>query len=422
MKSVARFIACCCITTLFFGCDIEKTSAPDPAIAFHRRGHEGDAVCRISRRDRGHRKDPVELICTIEVPGNPLLSTGKSWVDQRTGTYYLADRSNAGLHVIDIERHKWVGLIPGFEGADGANGVGPSSITEGRRRRLWVSDGNSMVRLVDQRRRRVVASVSTAIDECGDACDRTNEIAYDSRHDIVLVSNPSPDGTDGYLTFISGRYPYGILGHLSLGPGTLEGHIWVPQLNRFLVPMQNPPGRPPFIAVVNPKTREVEDEREYDCAAIPGTFNTGGNNNLMLGLRNHLLAQICGVPIIMDVRTGDILNVVTEIGTGDQDWYNPGDQNFYVFGQAPPGAGAATQSLGVIDARRATWLQNVPLFRGAYPAAWARTNEIFARITVTAAMVADPTTDDTACEVKGRGCVVVFAHADDDDGRKHHHH
>jgi hypothetical protein len=388
------------VTALGLGCQPERATAPVAESSAKLSGKGGNPDCRTAARHRGKKHDPVALTCTIALPGDPITSTGKSWVDDPSGTYYLADRSNAALFVIDIASHTVTGTIGGFEGASGANGVGPSSITAGRRGQLWVSDGNSLVRLVDRRRGEIVASVSTAIAACGAECDRTNEIAYDPSHEIVLVSNPSPAGTDGYLSFISARAPYAVLGHLSLGEGTLEGQVWVPRLQRFLVPMQNPPGNP-FIAVVNPTTMQVESTREYDCAAIPGAINTGGNNNLQVGPKHHLLAQLCGLPVILDVRTGAVLNVVTEIGTGDQDWYNPGDKTFYVFGQAPPGAGGATQSLGVIDAKSGAWLQNVPLLRGAYPAAWTRTNELLARVTAGAG---------GACADPGQGCVAVFRH------------
>ncbi len=409
MTPAARITGLLVLATLGLSCSPDRVAAPDATLAAKR--HDQDDACRVTKH-RGKKKDPVELACTIELPGEPITSTGKSWVDQHSGTYYLADRSNAGLFVIDIASHTVTGLIEGFEG-DGPNGEGPNSFTEGRKGQLWVSDGNSLVRVVDQRRGEIIASVSTAIDECGAACDRTNEIASDPADDIVLVSNPSPVGIDGYLTFISAK-SYEVLGHLGLGEGTLEGHVWVPELHRFIVPMQNPPGVGPFHAVVDPKTMQVESIRQYDCADIPGSINTGGNNNLQLGSHHHLLSQLCGVPVIIDVRTGEVLNVISEIGTGDQDWYNHGDDNFYVYGQAPPGSGAASQSLGLIDAKSGAWLQNVPSFRGAYPAAWIKTNEVLARVTVTAGMVADPSTDNTDCAVKGRGCVVVFAHA-------HHH-
>jgi hypothetical protein len=432
MKPAAHSLSCCAVVTLLLGCTVDRPAAPDLGVAFNRSGNAGNPACAVAARDRGKKDDPVALRCTIEIPGNALTSVAKSWVDQVTGTYYLADASNSGVDIIDIDTHTWVGRVPGFVGAAGtgggtaaSNGAGPSSFTEGLPGQLWVSDGNSVVRLVDSRSGEIIASVNTAIAACDGGsetthyCGRTNEIGYDPEHQIVLVSNPSPLTVaaphvmgDPYATFISARPPYAVLGHITFpGAGNSEGHIWVPALQRFLLPVQpttatNATRGTMYIAVIDPTTMEIEARRVYYCPDL-GLPLSNTNNNLQLSRHHHLLAQMCGRPIIMDVRTGEVLNIVTQVGTGDQDWYNSGDDRFYVFG-----ADAATgvQSLGVIDAQDATWLQNVPLVRGAYPAAFRGTNEIFGRVQITAAIAANPATDDTACAVKGRGCVAVFAH------------
>jgi hypothetical protein len=121
-----------------------------------------------------------------------------------------------------------------------------------------------------------------------------------------------------------------------------------------------------------------------------------------MGPGDNLWAQMCGRPMQMDVRTGAIANVVEDISTGDQDWYNPGDGNFYFTGT--PTGGVA--SLGVADARTGTLLQAVPNIGGASPSAYAKTNEIFTRATVNA-------NSRCAEEDRSQGCVVVFAHVGD---------
>jgi len=454
MRSAARLFPVLCLS---ISCNIDRVSVPDPTLALHTSVTGGNPDCRVNRREAGDRTDLVDFLCAIEIPGSPITSSAKGWVEQQTAMYYLSDASNAGVDVIDIRTHTWVGRVSGFAGAAGTaggtattNGPGPSSFVSapagragngdagddtddddrrrgGANRLLWVSDGNSLVQIVDPNRMRIVASVNTAIAACdgGTAtthyCGRTNEIGYDPEHHIVLVSNPSPLTLtaphvmgDPYATFISARPPYTVLGHITFpAAGNSEGHIWVPELRRFLLPVQptavtQATRGSMYIAVINPKSMQIEDKRVYYCPDIPGTVSTStGNNNLQLGPDHHLLAQMCGRPIIMDVRTGEILNVITKVGTGDQDWYNPGDRNFYVSG-ADSATGVA--SLGVIDARSGTWLQNVPNLLGASPSAFARTNEIFTRVQVNAAIVANPATDTSRCVVKGRGCVVVFAH------------
>ena len=423
MRPIARSLPRCLAVTLFLGCAVDPASAPDLGIAFNRSGSGGNPDCQVAGHAHSSKNTPVDFVCAIRVPGpNPLTSSQKGWVEQSNGRYFLSDASNFGVDVLDIGTHTFVGRVGGMVGNVGtgggtaaSNGAGPNAIVSAPApggRVLFVSDGNSTVHVVDMDELTIIASISTAKADCdgGTAtthyCGRSNEIAYDPVHHVVAVSNPNPlalaephGALEGYLTFFSARAPYAVLGHLSFGPGTVEGHVWVPQLNRFLLPMQNPPGGP-FIAVVNAGTMQEETRRLYDCATIPGAVPTsGGNNNLQVGPGDNLWAQLCGRPIQLDIRTGAIVNVVEDISTGDEDWYNPGDGAFYVTGT--PIGGVA--SLGVADARTGTLLQAVPNIGGASPTVYAKTNEIFTRATVNA---------NSRCVEADRsqGCVVVFAH------------
>ena len=445
MKRAARFSPVfALITVLVASCDLKETAAPagEPALS---QGSAGNPDCQLTTSGRSDKNNPLEFLCAIEIPGNPITSSAKGWAEQDNGMYYLSDASNSGVDIINIETHTFVGRITGFAGAAPSgggtattNGAGPSSFVStpgrghggggGAKQLLWVSDGNSTVRVIDMATNQIIASVSTAIPECDGGtpttkyCGRANEIGYDPTNHIVLVSNPAPLTLttphvlgDGYATFISASPPYEVLGHVSFpGAGNVEGHVWVPQLQRFLLPIQPTNANQStkgtmYIAVINSRTRQIEEKRVYFCPEIPGTTPTStANNNLQLGPAQNLWGQICGRPIRMDVRTGEILNVVTQVGTGDQDWYNPGDDNFYVHG-ADATTGVA--SLGVMDARSGTWLQNVPNILGASPSAYAKTNEVFTRVQVNAAIVAGTAPDDSRCVVKRRGCVVVFSHA-----------
>jgi hypothetical protein len=466
MKHVARLVPSLLIVALALSCNFDQT-APDPALSLHKSGNDGgNPACRIGRGG-GDRRSPVDFLCAIEIP-SPLTGSQKGWAEQSNAKYFLSDASASGVQVIDIRTHTYVGRIGGMAGAATTgggtattNGPGPNSFVSapargghghdddddddghrGRRgpdRVLFVSDGNSTVHVVDMDRLTIIASISTAVQAgpgvpdasvCDDGtahyCGRANEIAYDSRHHVVLVQNPSPlrltaghPAGEGFATFISARYPYRVLGHVFPGGGTLEGQVWVPELNRFLLPVQNPPATPgvQHITVINTRTRQIEGRRLYTCAAIPGA-GAAGNNNLQLAPGDNLWAQMCARPIRMDVRTGAIKNVVTQLGTGDQDWYNPGDGNFYNTGAFPPAippAAAGPAHLGVMNGRTGAFLQAVPNPGGASPSAYAQTNEIFTRVPFTAANDAG-----SLCVVKGKGCVVVFAHTgtaggDDDD-------
>src|SRR4051794_1150534 len=54
--------------------------------------------------DIGHRaanSGPIRLLKTIPVPGAALYGFDISWVDSTTQRYYLADRSNKAIDVVD---------------------------------------------------------------------------------------------------------------------------------------------------------------------------------------------------------------------------------------------------------------------------------------------------------------------------------
>ena len=444
MTHAARFPAFTLLALMALSCTDEPNAPPaNPTLS---NAQQANDPCSAPPQTNRQGKDSIVFRCAISIP-SPLTGSQKGWVEESKAKYFLSDASASGLQVVDIKTHTYVGLIGGMAGAATTgggtattNGPGPNSFASAQSRSdrapggpdrvLFVSDGNSTVHVVDMDRLVIIASVSTAVQAgpgvpasqvCDDGtahyCGRANEMAYDPVHHVVIVQNPSPlqlaaphAATEGYATFFSASAPYEVLGHVFPGPGTLEGQVWVPQLNRFLMPIQNSPATPgvQHHVVINSETMQVEATRSYTCAAIPGA-GANGNNNLQLAPGGNLFAQMCGRPIRLDVVTGEILNVVTQLGTGDQDWYNQGDGNFYNTGAFPPAippAAAGPARLGVVDGHTGEFLQAVANPGGASPSAYAHSNEIYTRVPFTAAN--DPL---SRCTVKGTGCVVVFGHS-----------
>src|SRR4051794_5216401 len=126
MNRVPRVAAAAAFAALFLACGTERSTAPMPELVL-RQDAGGNPACALGTRDNGNKKEPVGFLCSIEIPGNPLSSSQKGWVEQSNGMYYLSDASNSGVDVIDIATHTYVGRIPGFVGAAGTNGAGPSS-------------------------------------------------------------------------------------------------------------------------------------------------------------------------------------------------------------------------------------------------------------------------------------------------------
>src|SRR5258707_15279985 len=97
----------------------------------------------------------TKCVTAIHVTGNPLTSFDISFVNPNRAEYYLADRSNAGITIIDTQHNTFKRRLPGFVGVMlNANGTvnnnlsGPDGVvTHGRW--LYAGDGNSDLRVYD---------------------------------------------------------------------------------------------------------------------------------------------------------------------------------------------------------------------------------------------------------------------------------
>ena len=59
----------------------------------------------------------TQCLTAVQIPGKPLGEIDVSWVDPGRAEYYLADRSNASIDVIDTRNLTFKRTIPGFVGA-----------------------------------------------------------------------------------------------------------------------------------------------------------------------------------------------------------------------------------------------------------------------------------------------------------------
>jgi hypothetical protein len=395
-----------------------------------------------------NRNAPVSAVAAIQVPGSPITSADIAWADPGTERYYFADRSNAGVDIIDAENNVWVGRVGGMAGplpsgggTSTTNGPGPNGVVVTPLKTLWAGDGNSTVKVADvdpdsPTYLQILGSISTALPVCdgGTAtthyCGRADELDYDPIDHIILIANNAPlsvgvpphVSVDPYATFINADPPYDVLGHITFtGAGGLEQPRWDRQTKRFLITV---PGKivggsiatPASIQVINPTTMLSEQTYPIDCQAIAGVTSVS-TTGIVLRPNQHILVSACGFPTIvtLDESTSEInvLNVIKEVGGGDQVWFNPGDGRFYVTGADMTVTGGV-QSLGVIDAQTSEWLQNVPDVRGKNPAALRKNNRIFTIVQITAAIAMGTAPDDSICftqfSLKGTGCIAVFAH------------
>ncbi len=115
-------------------------------------------------------------VATIAIPGTPINNYGVMTINQATGLGYLADKDNAGVVVFDTKTDKFVSRIEGFVGAAGRSGTtsGPNGlvvVNDGAQ--LWVSDGDSTIKVVDLKTHKIVATFPTG------GKRRANGMAFD---------------------------------------------------------------------------------------------------------------------------------------------------------------------------------------------------------------------------------------------------
>jgi len=93
---------------------------------------------------------------------------------------------------------------------------------------------------------------------------------------------------------------------------------------------------------------------------------------------------------ILDLASGAI-KVIRQVGGEDEVWYNPGARQYYTASRDMPGGAV----LGIIDAEKESWIENVPTSPNAKSvAADSKTNSIFV-----------PMTPSSICY---NGCIGVF--------------
>ena len=359
------------------------------------------------RADEDNNRGAVKLLAIVPIPTTlvPLRAFDISWVDAATQLYYLGDRSNASVDVVDAKTNQFVRAIkamnppfagvalkagptpPGGQVADndrsGPNGV----VVSGNF--LFVTDASSRVRSIDLRTDTVVSLVSTG----GDDELRADELAYDPQDGILLVVNNADDPP--FATLISVNKT---TGHLTVGPritfdtantgvdatNGAEQPAWDPRTRKFYVSIpevncpnahtKNPDprcgGKFPTGAVVRidpHSTGAVEKEFLVDLCQ-PAGLTLGPHQDLLIGC--SVVFDTAGkawkstdptsiaapTQIIIDAKTGEIDARVAGVGGSDEVWFNPGDRRYYTASRNNP----TGPVLGVIDAESQSLVQIVP--------------------------------------------------------------
>jgi hypothetical protein len=269
---------------------------------------------------------------TIVPPGGIPAGFDISWVDSANQRYYLADRgatpkpgakNTARIIVVDTQQNKYLYSVPsssaeiGFSGPNPAgspcNQGGPDGVVAiPQLNQLYVGDGDSTVKVVDLGAKAIVASIST-----GGKC-RADELAYDPLDHIIMIGNPNDNPP--FLTFIS-TDTQTVLGKLTYptSQSGLEQPVWNSQTYRFDISVPATGMNLGSVDEIDPITMQITNSFKSTCS--PAGLAIGPNQRAMTS---------CGIAV--DARNGSVQAIISG-PSGDEIWYNPGDNNYY-FGAA----------------------------------------------------------------------------------------
>ena len=331
-------------------------------------------------------------IATITVPGAPLASFDMSYVDPATQTYYLADRSNNAVDMIDAKTNAFIGRVGGFSGpTSSVDTAGPNGVVVlAKLKQVWAGNGDGTVKVIDMASQppRIVDSIATG------GSKRADEMDYAAEAGIVLVANDAEEPP--FASLISTAPGHKILAQIKFPDATngLEAPAWDRVGKRFYlsIPELNKDKAKGAVAEIDPKTMKVVNLIEVDKCQ-PAGLAFGPRQHLLVGCSEDAIEA--GFPpksLIVDVRSRKVVATITEVGGSDEVWYNPKDNRYYLAARGMPGGAV----LGVIDAKTNRWIANLPTAKNAHSVAANPGNH---RIFV-------PLTPNPDCP---QGCVAVYA-------------
>jgi hypothetical protein len=417
----------------------------------------------------------------IQIPGNPLRSFDISWVNPHRGEYYLGDRSNSGIDIIDTRTLTFKRTIGGFVGAKlnskGAvdNSIsGPDGVTS-HGRWLYAGDGNSTLKVIDldaPKGSEIKDSIPTG------GTTRVDEMALTSDGELLLAANNAEDPPFGTLFRANGDNPVNNVVKLAritvadaivpAGKGlSIEQPTWDPKTKRFYVSIpviaENPKKCNPDasvgdvtcdggLLVIDPTSSTLS----VPFGAFDPATNTGvvplhacGPNGATVGPHDNLLLGCTPAnnpanvtTLVINAKTKNFANIGSITGS-DEVWFNKGDGRYYtasnrnckIAGTPCPAAPQQAAVLGVIDGT-SVLIETVPQGSGSHSvAADSERNLIFVpQVAPVAVVGAGGDTTAVGAGICGgtNGCVGVFIHnvdrdkdrdedRDDDDNNDHKH-
>ncbi len=403
----------------------------------------------------------TKCLTAVQIPGNPLRSYDISWVNPHRAEYYLADRSNAGVDLIDTQTLTFKRTIGGFVGVKLRNAGQPNEavnndisgpdgvVSHGHW--LYAGDGDSTLKVIDLDAPNAFA-IKQTIPTGG--TKRVDEMALTSDGELLLTANNADDPPFGTLFAANGDRNVSsvqMLAKINIDPAivpsgaglSIEQPAWDPTTRRFYVSVpviaNNPAGCnfnadlgtvtchggllvvdpanvEPVYGAFNPAKHTGVVKLD---ACGPNGATVGPHDNLLLGCTTANNPSDTSTLVINAGIVGNSINVAHVVGS-DEVWFNKGDRRYYTGSNRQPGGAV----LGVIDAKANILIETVPQSSGSHSvAADSERNLIFVPQSAPKAVVGNG--GDTTAVGAGicgstNGCVAVYMHDVDADREDEH--
>lgn len=392
------------------------------------------------------------------------------YVDTKLGQYFLADRTNKAIDVVNTGSNALVhqygaGLFIGFTGNNDTSG--PDGVLTVNHKEVWAGDGPhgaippaagpapvgkgvSNVLIFDATTGALTHTINTG------GYFRVDEGCHDPRNHVVVMANDAEHDVTANWPFISfiSTDTYKVLstitmdgtGGTPLATNGIEQCQWSEDTGKIYlnIPEVNGPGDDLVagaVVVIDAKTRKIEKTWtiSHDVCAGPQGMAIGPDHQIMLGC-NQASGNGKFSTVIINEYSGAVMRVLNNELGADEVWYNPGDGHYFLgrskaLGPATPPATvpvAISSYLGVVDLSGKSEDQSIviglPAAASHSVAADPDKNQVYVPIpaytpttTVPGAMVCSSVGGTDA-----NGCIAVFTAKHDDRPRfareRDHHH
>jgi len=376
----------------------------------------------------------TKCLTAIAIPGNPLRSFDISWVDPDHGLYFLADRSNKGIDIIDTVHNIFKKTIGGFKGIvlNGAgtavnnNLSGPDGVTS-HGKWLYAGDGDSTLKVIDLNTGLIVATLSTG------GTTRVDEMALTTDGKMLIVANNAEDPPFATLFTANGddasnsvSFVAKITADPSVIPSgfglSIEQPAWDESTQRFIVSVptiaDNPSGcnygqlSGPVtcsgaVLVIDPTNISSPIEKVVPLIHCgPNGATVGPHDNVMVGCTpanqpGDNETTIINAKNFKYVDVGDLAG-------SDEVWFDAGSRRYYTGSSAMPGGAV----LGVVDGETNFLLETVPQSSRSHSvAADRRHHKVFVPQAAPVSVVGsggDTTTVGAGICGSTNGCIAVY--------------